>query len=174
MMGLSIPESLAINAVGTAVLAAFGIALLVSLFLALAEAMLRSQNYFKSLIAIVIPLFGFSLPISIIAYVSGFLTTASRTSAVGNVIPAALALIGGLNIYVFGTDNKYKVLIAYCVSLFAIMLFYGAEHGAYLREAGRVFRFEELARQELQIRATRENLGLPKDVPAWLISSEPK
>jgi hypothetical protein len=54
------------------------------------------------------------------------------------------------------------------------MLFYGVEHGAYRREANREGRFEELMRQELQTRNVRENLGLPKEVPSWIISSDPK
>jgi hypothetical protein len=54
------------------------------------------------------------------------------------------------------------------------MLFYGVEHGAYRREANREGRFEELMRQELQTRYVRENLGLPKEVPSWIISSDPK
>src|SRR4029077_4523473 len=73
-------------------------------------------------------LLGFSFPISLVAYIAGYLSTMGRTSAIGSVLPAVLTLIGGLNLYVFGTDQKYRVLISYCVVLFATMLFYGTQY----------------------------------------------
>jgi hypothetical protein len=116
----------------------------------------------------------FTFPIALIAYIAGYLSTMSRTTAVGTVLPAVLTLIGGLNIYVFGTDIKYRVLISYCVCVFALMLFYGSQYGGYLREASRDYRLLQLTRQELQIKTVRRNLGLPEDFPPWLVSSEPK
>jgi hypothetical protein len=98
----------------------------------------------------------------------------SRTTAVGTVLPAVLALIGGLNIYVFGTDIKYRNLVCYCVCIFAVMLFYGSQYGAHLREMDREFRLRQLAGQELRIKTLRRNLGLPGDFPQWIVSSEPK
>jgi hypothetical protein len=116
----------------------------------------------------------YSIPISIIAYVAGYLTVYSRTSAITNVIPAVLALVGGLNIYVFGSESRHKALVGYCVCLFAIMLFLGTQGGAYRREAEREFRMVELARQELKIRTFRENLDLPSEPPTWILGTEPK
>jgi hypothetical protein len=98
----------------------------------------------------------------------------SRAGAVGNVLAAVLTLIGGLNIYVFGTDNKHKALVAYCASLFAFMLFYGTQTGAYIRESDREARLIDLTSQEIRIRTLRKNLGLPDDFPDWIISTEPK
>jgi len=166
------PEATTFYAALTAVSFAVAFAIIFSVILAAVES--GFKKYFQSLFAIFVRLSLFGGPVSIVAYVSGLLTGTSRTGAVANVIPAAMALVGGLTIYVFGSDNKYKILIGYCVSLFAIMLLYGVEYGAFRREADRESRFEELARQELQIRTVRENLGLPKDIPSWIISSEPK
>lgn len=169
-----VPETVTIYAVLTAIILALIIGLIFSLILALFETRLRFKKFGKSLTGILVPIAGFSIPISVVAYISGLLTASSRASAVGSMLPAVLALIGGLNIYIFGSDNKHKAHVAYCVLLFAIMLFYGAEYGAYRREGDRGFRFEDLARQELQIRIFRKNLGLPDEVPDWMISSEPK
>jgi len=168
-----VPETVTVYAVLTAITLALIVALIFSFIWAFIE-LLRSKNFFKSFSTIFTPVAGFSIPISIVAYFSGLLTASSRTSAIANVIPAVLALIGGLNIYVFGSDNKHKVHVAFCVLLFSIMLFYGTEYGAYRREADRELRFEDLARQELQIRILRKNLGLPDEVPSWMTSSEPK
>jgi len=116
----------------------------------------------------VLCLFGFTFPIALIAYISGYLATMNRTSAVGTILPAALALIGGLNIYVFGTDNQYRVLITYCVCVFAIMLFYGTQYGAYMREASREARLIALTAQEYRIKIVRRNLGYPRIFrPGW-------
>lgn len=166
------PELITLGIFSEAIAAAIVISFFASLFFAAIES--RFKKYLKSFSRIFFPLASYSMPIALVAYVAGLLTTASRTTAVTNVVPAVLALIGGLNIYVFGSDNKNKVLIAYCVSLFAIMILYGAEFGAYRREADRVSRFEELTRQELKIRQLRKVLDLPDDVPEWLTSSEPK
>jgi hypothetical protein len=119
-------------------------------------------------------LFAFTFPIATTAYIAGYLSTMSRTTAIGAVLPAALTLIGGLNIYVFGADNKHRVLISYCVCVFAFMLFYGSQSGAYLRESSREYRLRQLAAQELRIKILRRNLGLQEDFPSWIILSEPK
>ena len=69
----------------------------------------------------------------------------------GSILPAALALIGGLNIYVFGTEAKHKALIAYCVSLFMVVLIYGIQRGTYVREIDREpAELVALTQQEIQ------------------------
>jgi hypothetical protein len=130
--------------------------------------------YIKTARKIFLALVGYSIPICILAYVAGYLTVYSRTSAVGNVLPAVLALVGGANIYVFGSDNSKKGIIGYCVLLFASVIFLGTQDGAQHRERDRVSRLRELAAQELQIRLYRENLGLNPEPPAWILSTEPK
>lgn len=97
-----------------------------------------------------------------------------RISTIGSVLPAVLTLIGGLNLYVFGTDQKYRVLISYCVVLFATMLFYGTQYGAYKRDVDQEFRLRELIKVEAQLRIIRKNLDLPDDFPARIIGTEPK
>lgn len=119
-------------------------------------------------------LFAATLPIALTAYVAGYLSTMNRVSAIGNVLPAVLALIGGANVYVFGSDTKNRALVGYCTTVLVLMLFYGSQTGAYLREATREERLNELSEMELRIRSQREALGLKPDLPAWLVSAEPK
>ncbi len=172
MLEESPPLATTVQITVTALSYAGAIALVSAILLAAVES--KFDGYFRSFGKIFGTLLLFSVPISIIAFISGFLTTASRTSAVGNLIPAALALMGGLNIYVFGTDNRFKLLVGYCVTLFALLLLLGTQYGAFRREDERALRFEGLARQELQIRQMRKNLGLPAEIPAWILSTEPK
>lgn len=109
----------------------------------------------------------FTIPVGLIGFSTGLLTGLSRTSAVGSVLPATLALIGGLNIYVFGTDNKFKIVVGYCVCVFCFMLFLGMQTGAFEREAQRERYLIFRAQQEARILAVRRNLGLPESAPNW-------
>jgi len=116
----------------TAGLCAVAIAFFAAIVLAPFET--SDDSYIKTVRKIFQALIGYSIPISILAYVAGYLTVYSRTSAVGNVLPAVLALVGGANIYVFGTDNSKKGIVGYCVLLFASMIFLGTQDGALHRE----------------------------------------
>ena len=119
-------------------------------------------------------LFAATLPIALTAYVAGYLSTMNRVSAIGNVLPAVLALIGGANVYVFGSDTKNRALVGYCTTVLVLMLFYGTQTGAYLREATREERLVALSEMEFRLRGQRESLGLTHDFPPWLVSAEPK
>jgi hypothetical protein len=50
--------------------------------------------------------FSYSVPISILGYATGMLTGLSPISTTATVLPASLAFIGSLSIYLFGTDSK--------------------------------------------------------------------
>lgn len=132
------------------------------------------RGFFKTAGRVFIILAAYGIPIAVLAYVAGYLTVYSRTSAVGNVLPAVLALVGGANIYVFGTDSSKRGIVGYCVVLFAWIILYGTQSGAQLRENERVGRLHDLAVQELQVRTFRQNLGLNAEPPAWILSTEPK
>jgi hypothetical protein len=132
------------------------------------------EDYVASFKALWPFLVGYSIPIGLIAYVAGYLTSVSRVGAVGNLLPAALALIGGLYVYAFGTEAKHKALVGYCIFFFAVLLDYGIQKGAYTREVDREARIISLTREELRIRTLRENLGLDPNPPAWILSTEPR
>jgi hypothetical protein len=113
------------------------------------------------------------IPISLIGFLMGYLTGISRAPAVGNVLPAVLTLIGGLSIYIFGTQSSYKVLVGYCASLLVFSLFYGIQNGSSVREGVREPHLNQLFEEEARLRKQRTILDLPADPPTWIVS-EPK
>lgn len=77
-----------------------------------------------------------ALGLAVLGAVSGVAGGMSRESAVGDIIPAALALVGGVAIYVFGADTS-KGLISSCSAVaFAISLGVGYAGGAEMRSEG--------------------------------------
>ena len=132
------------------------------------------KTYREKLRLNLLPALGYSIPIILVAYVAGYLTGISRSAAVGTVVPAVLALMGGLNIYFFGVEAKNRNLVGYCVFVFALMFFYGVWGGVIDREVGRVGRFINLAEQERTIRTYRENRDLPPEPPAWILGGDTK
>ncbi|MGH6663750.1 MAG: hypothetical protein ACREB2_02445 [Pseudolabrys sp.] len=116
----------------------------------------------------------YSIPISLVGYIIGYLTGDSRSPVVGSIVPSILTVIGGLSIYVFGTDNKYKTIIGYNVLVFVVMLFYGVTIGTNDRDGYRADRLINLSEQEQRVRTFRKNIGLPKEPPDWIVSGEPK
>jgi hypothetical protein len=114
----------------------------------------------------------FSIPTFFVAYVAGYLTGISRAPAVGNLVPSLLVLIGGLNIYLFGTSRENIALVGYSVFIFTLVLFFGFEVGVIDREIGRVARLVSLSDQEKLVRNYRENRELPPDPPAWILGGE--
>jgi hypothetical protein len=115
-----------------------------------------------------------ALPNTILGFTVGFLIGVSRSPAIGTVIPAVLTLIGGLGIYVFGTENRFKVIVGYSVVVLVGTLLYGVERGAFDRESTREHRLNVIFEEEARLRAQRKNLGLPLEVPTWSVPAEPK
>ncbi|WP_426608658.1 hypothetical protein [Bradyrhizobium sp. McL0616] len=118
--------------------------------------------------------FFFTLPVSLIAFLAGNLTGLSRSSAIGSVLPAVLALLAGLMVYVFGSDNRFKIVVGYSAFIFVVTLFLGVQVGAYKREAEREAYLRYLSEQEFRIRVFRKNLGLPDEMPAWITGLDSK
>ena len=117
-------------------------------------------------------LFLIGIPVALAGYGVGFLTGISRSSAIGNVLPAVLAAIGGLSVYAFGSENKYKFAVGYCVSLMIISLFFGVESGAFEREQHREDRLKAMFELESRLRNYRINRGLPEKSADWLLLGE--
>jgi len=110
------------------------------------------------------------IPVILIAYVAGYLTGISGSSAVGNLVPSALAFIGGLNVYMFGTKSNYKSLVIVSIFLFSMTLFYGVLDGRTDRTNQLEEQMDASAVKELSIRNFRQNLSLPPDPPSWMTS----
>jgi hypothetical protein len=109
-----------------------------------------------------------AIPIVLIAYIAGYLTGITGSSAIGNLVPAVLAFIGGLNLYMFGANVDHRSLTIFSIFLFAITLFYGVLDGRYDRAVGIEAQMEASAIQELRIKTFRQNLTLPPDPPTWV------
>jgi hypothetical protein len=112
------------------------------------------------------------LPIALVGYSVGYLTGISRSPAIGSLLPAVLTLIGGVSVYVFGTDTTYKSLVGYCVCLLVVSLFYGTESGSYEREVHREDRLIATFELEWRLRNYRINRGLPEKASDWLYLGE--
>jgi hypothetical protein len=116
---------------------------------------------------------GVGLPIALIGYATGFLTGISRNSgAIGGLLPAVLALIGGVSVYAFGSDNKYRFVVGYCVCLLIVSLFYGTQRGAFDREFFREARLKNLFEMERRLQNYRMNRKLPDRAADWLLLGE--
>jgi hypothetical protein len=166
------PESLTLYLIVTAIIFSAIIAVLSAVIVTVVEGYFR--EFFSRFIANWRYLTSVSVPVGVIAFASGYLTSVSRSPAVGTVLPAVLALFGGLNVYIFGSESKYKGVTGYCVCLFAVMLLYGTQYGAFRLDRERTARLMELTRQELIIRTVRMNLDLPADIPVWILPSDLK
>jgi hypothetical protein len=116
----------------------------------------------------------FSFPVGLVAFSAGLLTGLSRASAVGSILPASLALIAGLNVYIFGIESRFKLIVGYCIVVFVFMLFLGIETGSFQRESRREAYLIYLSEQEFRIRNFRSNLNLPPEMPSWMFGSDLK
>lgn len=115
---------------------------------------------------------GVGVPIALIGYVSGYLTGLSRSPAVGNLLPAVLALIGGVSVYVFGSENKFRFVVGYCSTILIVGLFYGTASGSTEREWHREARLKSLFEIEHRLRIYRTNRDLPEKAADWLFLGE--
>ena len=118
--------------------------------------------------------FSYGTPVILVGYVSGFLGGLSRAGVMGNLLPALLSLLGAILVYVFGSDVKHARIISYCVCVFVLSTFYGAQNGAYIRSNEQEARLQKLMVVEKRLRYKRELLNLPAEFPEWLVRAEPK
>jgi len=167
-----LPEYITLNLIFSTLLVSVLVSLIVGMVFAFFEVPIGSVP--RQALWNALRLLGFSFPIALVAYIAGYLSTMGRSSTIGNILPATLTLLGALNLYVFGSENKYRVLISYCVVLFASMLLYGTQYGAYKRDVDQEFRLRELIKTEAKLKLIRRNLGLGDDFPAWILGTEPK
>jgi hypothetical protein len=69
------------------------------------------------------------MTVSTLGAVAGFAGGLSRVGVVGDVIPAALTLLGGLSVYLFGADRSKGVVVSLCSASFALALLLGYSTG---------------------------------------------
>ncbi|MEP3297639.1 MAG: hypothetical protein ABJO27_14405 [Pseudoruegeria sp.] len=76
--------------------------------------------------SLIILIFG----LSTLGAVAGVAGGSSRVGVVGDVIPAALALAGGVSAYLFGVDRSKGLVASFCAAAFALSLGLGYATGA--------------------------------------------
>jgi hypothetical protein len=161
------PLLFALYSLATPVLSCLGFALVFAVVL---RVMSDEQGYWK----IFTYYFFFTLPVSLIAFLAGDLTGLSRSPTVGAVLAAVLSLLAGLMVYVFGSDNRFKIVVGYSAFVFVFTLSVGVEGGAYRRESQRERYLMYLSEQEYRVRIFRKKLDLPDEMPAWIVGGDPK
>lgn len=68
--------------------------------------------------------------VAVIGAVAGTSGGLSRVGAVGDIIPAALALLGGVSVYLFGANKPNGAIVSVCAAVFALSLGGGYTIGA--------------------------------------------
>jgi len=88
------------------------------------------------LINIIIILFALAL----LGACAGFAGGMSRASAVGDVIPAMFALLGGVSLYIFGLNMSRGIIASVSSACLALSLFLAYSFGSQLRHKGDEYR----------------------------------
>ena len=141
---------------------------IISAFMGVSLAWLRLRPYSTAAEAILSGL-RLSLPLGIIAMVTGYLVGQSRQPAVSALVPALLTLLGGLLVYLFqrnDQDGSQRRGAATAIALpsFAFFVLVGALHGADVRTEFEVQAARrdalEVVRLEFISERARENLGM--------------
>lgn len=73
--------------------------------------------------------------LAVLGAVAGYAGGTSRVGVVGDIIPAALALAGGVSVYLFGVDPSKGVIASICAVAFSLALGLGYAAGAGDRRA---------------------------------------
>lgn len=113
-----------------------------------------------------VEVFMIALPFAVVGVVAGFLTGASRSSAVSATVPAVLTLFGAMVAYLMTMGLRTSMLAGISVTAFSCALLVGSIAGSLERqevdasENSIAQGFRE-AEKELAIRNYRRNLGLP-------------
>jgi hypothetical protein len=156
------------------------VALLIGSFAGVAfglAARLGRKNVGPSLISCVLV----SIPVVMVAYIGGYMAGVAGSAAIGNLLPAVLALIGAFNVYLFGARTRNRPMSIYAIFLFAIILFYGINEGLYVNREGpytedylatRADHMRKISNFELEIKNYRSNLGLQPDPPDWVTDGQ--
>ncbi|MCA0870236.1 hypothetical protein LCL97_05345 [Seohaeicola saemankumensis] len=68
--------------------------------------------------------------LAILGTIAGLAGGTSRVGVVGDIVPAALALIGSVSVYVFGVQPKNGMIVSFSAAAFALSLGLGYAAGA--------------------------------------------
>ena len=110
---------------------AFGLCLVIAV-----TANLIARQGLRTHLQVAMLLFG----VAMLGATAGFAGGMSREAAVGSIIPAALTLVGGISVYLFGADNTRGAAVSLTAACFALALFLGYSSSSQLRAIGDEFR----------------------------------
>lgn len=156
----------------TSVEKAFVVVLIASAWAALISGALSLQTRFSGIeMPNKLVLCAVSLVFGGLALVMGLITGASRSAAVGDVIPAALAFIGGVALYVITQAKSERATALVAVVSFSVLLMLGVVLGSF--ERLRSVAYQEALKYDLQtlkaqadaefaINGYRRSRGLPE------------
>jgi len=104
-------------------------------------------------------------PLALLGVVVGYATGLSRSSAVGDVLPAVLTFLGALSVYLMAQEKKSALIAAVCVLVISVSLIAGMGYGSRLRfvhelQAKSFQTLRAMAHDELNIKKYRKAIGL--------------
>lgn len=79
------------------------------------------------------------IAMAVLGAVAGFSGGLSRVGTVGNIIPAAMGLLGGITVYLFGVKPHSSSITPIIVIVFAMSLLQGFTKGAETRDRRETF-----------------------------------
>jgi hypothetical protein len=71
--------------------------------------------------------------LTVVGGVSGRIGGSSRVSAVGQTLPAILALISGYTVFLFERGSGFRIVSAFVVLGFTVNIFFGFAYGSQIR-----------------------------------------
>ena len=109
----------------------------------------------------------FCIPFAVLGTTVGFVTGLSRETAVGDVLPAFLALVGGVSVYLVSKGGRSAIISAVAVVVLCVALSGGIGYGSRARVQGEEAAASPenqraLANRELNLMRYRESIGLPE------------
>jgi len=107
------------------------------------------------------------LPFAIVGIVAGYMTGLSRQAAVGALVPAALTLIGGVGVYLYGKSRKSALISTFTILNFTILLLFGVMLGAHERQMSEeqmksIEYKKRMIEEEFLIERYKKGLGIKK------------
>ncbi len=160
---------LAFEELGTAFVCVVFVALLIFISLTIAEGLAPPKKGVAKGIITYGPAFGTALGFGFLAYSTGFLAGFSRVAILGQLLPAALGLFGGVAIFLFGQNQQHKLLVGVAITSFSACLLMGFLMGYQDRRDAERFesnlRYDvdfrrNQAKREFAINTVRKSYGL--------------
>ncbi|RUW57008.1 hypothetical protein [Mesorhizobium sp. M8A.F.Ca.ET.021.01.1.1] len=111
----------------------------------------------------------FAFPFSVLGVTVGFVTSLSRESAVGTVLPAILALVGGVCVYLVSKGGRSAITSAVAVVMLCVSFSAGVGYGSEARVENEQNALSPatqraLANREANIKRYRKSVGLDDEV----------